>query len=83
MASYKEKPRVVEAIQFSETADNIREILDLSPSITLLAPDLLALQTLEGRKKARIGDWITKEVGGEVDTYKADIFAKLYAKKLL
>lgn len=39
---------------------------------------VLQIQTLEGEREARVGDWIIRSIKGEFYPCKADIFAESY-----
>lgn len=81
---YRKKPVVIEAVQF--TGENIEECQSVAPhamsayisNIRLAGKQCLSIQTLEGRMRADPGDWIIKDVAGEVYPCKPDIFAKTY-----
>lgn len=77
MARYKTKPCEIEAIQW--TGKNIIEILDWGQGKILWNDvDDLFIDTLEGRMKANINDYIIKGLRGEYYPCKPDVFNKKY-----
>ena len=77
MARYKTKPCEIEAIQW--TGKNIIEILDWGQGKILWNDvDDLFIDTLEGRMKANINDYIIKGLRGEYYPCKPDVFEKKY-----
>lgn len=79
MAKYKTKPCEIEAIQW--TGKNIIELLDWGQGKILWNDvDDLFIDTLEGRMKANINDYIIKGLRGEFYPCKADVFEKKYEK---
>ena len=66
MAKYRNKPMVVEAIQFfddAETISIIHEFTGINPlRVDYAQPDnpQLIIPTFEGSMRANIGDWIIK-----------------------
>lgn len=79
MARYKTKPCEIEAIQW--TGKNIIEILDWGQGKILWNDvDDLFIDTLEGRMKANINDYIIKGLRGEFYPCKPDVFEKKYEK---
>ena len=79
MAKYKTKPCEIEAIQW--TGKNIIELLDWGQG-KILWNDVedLFIDTLEGRMKANINDYIIKGLRGEFYPCKPDVFEKKYEK---
>ena len=74
---YKTKPCVIEAIQW--TGDNEMEILKWSEGMTEWnKKDGLYIDTLEGRMRANIGDYIIRGLKGEYYPCKPDVFSKKY-----
>lgn len=79
MARYKTKPCEIEAIQW--TGKNIIELLDWGQGQILWNDvDDLFIDTLEGRMKADINDYIIKGLRGEFYPCKPDVFEKKYEK---
>ena len=84
MAKYMKKPIVVEAVQW--TGENRGEIRDFATGFRRLDFDgnvrerVLIIETLEGKMKAQVGDFIIKGVQGEVYPCKPDIFEASYYK---
>ena len=77
MARYKTKPCEIEAIQW--TGKNIIELLDWGQGKILWNDvDDLFIDTLEGRMKANINDYIIKGLRGEYYPCKPDVFEKKY-----
>lgn len=77
MARYKTKPCEIEALQY--TGNNIIEILDWGQGKILWNDvDDLFVDTLEGRMKANINDYIIKGLRGEYYPCKPDVFEKKY-----
>lgn len=80
---YRKKPVVVEARQL---VDDLRNHTAIATWITVNGGDVdvpfaepcLYIETLEGRMRADIGDWIIKGVKGEFYPCKPDIFAATY-----
>lgn len=79
MAKYKTKPCEIEAIQW--TGKNIIELLDWGQGKILWNDvDDLFIDTLEGRMKANINDYIIKGLRGEFYPCKPAVFEKKYEK---
>lgn len=79
MTRYKTKPCEIEAIQW--TGKNIIELLDWGQGEILWNDeDDLFIDTLEGRMKANINDYIIKGLRGEFYPCKPDVFEKKYEK---
>ena len=77
MTRYKTKPCEIEAIQY--TGNNIIELLDWGKGKLLWNDeDDLFIDTLEGRMKANINDYIIKGLRGEFYPCKPDVFEKKY-----
>lgn len=79
MARYKTKPCEIEAIQW--TGKNIIELLDWGQGKILWNDvDDLFIDTLEGRMRADVYDYIIKGLRGEFYPCKPDVFEKKYEK---
>ena len=79
MARYKIKPCEIEAIQW--TGENLIELLDWGQGNILWNDvDDLFIDTLEGRLKADINDYIIKGLKGEFYPCKPDVFEKKYER---
>lgn len=95
MAKYRKKPVEIEAFQYDgdlkgsdgkyyvpewaiEAFEN-GTLMNMSFS-PLHPPCDLYIRTLEGHKRARVGDYIIKGVNGELYPCKQDIFEKTYEK---
>lgn len=79
MPSFRKKPVVIEAVQW--TGDNHQEVSALGKIIEgspRRKDRALPIQTLEGVMLANVGDWIIKGVKGELYPCKPDIFASTY-----
>jgi hypothetical protein len=76
---YMKKPVVVEAVQY--TGDNgkeCEEFIEGNFDNSLYYPNIV---TLEGVHKVSVGDFIIKEVKGELSLCKPDIFGMTYTEK--
>lgn len=74
---YKNKPVVVEAIQFD--GDNFYEVEQFTKGEAFCGPlGMLFIGTLEGEMLVSEGDYIIKGVEGEFYPCKPDIFHKTY-----
>ena len=76
---YRQKPIVIEAIQFN--GNNESEIIEFTKSIALTRPECLKsmrIPTFEGDMIANVGDWVIKDVNGYFYQCKSDIFEKTY-----
>ncbi len=78
---YRTKPCEIEAIRW--TGDNLIELLDWGQGDILWNDvDDLFVDTLEGRLKADIGDYIIKGLRGEFYPCKPDVFEKKYEEMI-
>ncbi len=79
---YRKKPVVIEAIQFTGTAESIKEIMQFVTfpldKAVVLTKKYLIIPTLEGDHIANPGDFIIKGVKGEFYPCKPDIFEMTY-----
>lgn len=87
---YKKKPVVVEAFRLTDDPDMeapdwfTQAVADLQVWIDRIMKDGhvyvygCTIETLEGRHKAKIGDYIIRGVAGELYPCKPDIFRKTY-----
>lgn len=74
---YRKKPVVIEAIKY--TKENYRECVDFcDESFYSCFNDDIVIETLEGKHRASLGDYIIKGVKGEVYPCKPDIFEMTY-----
>lgn len=85
MAKFRKKPVVIEAIQFDGTFKSYDRICDWAdvafPGNTQpsgLGVEYFLVETLEGKMRADIGDWIIRGVSGEFYPCKPDIFQATY-----
>lgn len=81
MAEFRKKPVVITAIQW--TGDNVNAIWDAFGAECIYGPtetnpDWLLIDTLEGRVRASLGDWVIRGVAGEVYPCRSDIFEATY-----
>lgn len=87
---YRKKPVLIEAFQLTEQValDHLIDDKPLPFGVTLegsfhpknriLWSASATIETLEGLMKANIGDWIIKDVKGELYPCKPDIFEETY-----
>ena len=74
---FRKKPVVIEAIQWN--GENKTEIIFFINETSFFSEEgILFIDTLEGKMKASISDWIIKDVNGEFYPCKPDIFEKTY-----
>ena len=84
MPKFRKKPVVVEAVQFGDSPDALRELKEFARrqdrDVTLVVtnPPFLTIKTLEGTMKANLGDWLIRGVKGELYPCKPDIFEATY-----
>jgi hypothetical protein len=79
VASYRKKPVVIEAVQF--TGHNDVEVSDFvggSGIDPIASHATWVIHTLEGDMTAQPGDWIIRGVKGELYPCKPDIFEATY-----
>lgn len=77
---YRKKPVVIEAMQFFDNVECIRQLSEFMGSARVsyeYKPQML-IETLEGTMAANEGDFIIKGVNGEFYPCKPDIFEKTY-----
>ena len=81
MSKFRKKPVVVEAVQWDGKMTTIEPMLARS-TVTEVGQDFtdpdLIIPTLEGKMRAKVGDWIILGVAGEMYPCKPDIFAATY-----
>jgi len=84
MTQYRKKPVVIEAVQWKGTIDSVIEMenfLNDGPQADFTQnPVPMFIETLEGRMRADVGDWVIKGVKGEFYPCKPDIFEATYEK---
>ena len=80
MARYKTKPCEIEAIQY--TVDNLAEILQWGKGDIIfdVVNSNIYIDTLEGRMRADVSDYIIKGLKGEFYPCKPDVFRKKYER---
>lgn len=79
MNKYQKKPVVIEAIQYDdkpETDIELQEQFGIDP----VRVSYKNIETLEGEMKAHVGDYIIRDVHGELYPCKPDIFSETYQK---
>lgn len=76
---YVKKPIVVNALRYDGTnADYLRRALEADELIEVDDLGQAWVQTLEGRLRLRIGDWVVQGIAGEVYPVRDEIFARTY-----
>jgi hypothetical protein len=87
MPSYRKKPVVIEAIQWSGNEEQIKEIMQFMnisecPVEYLIPgePGNIVIDTLEGEMTAAPGWWIIKGIKNEFYPCKDDIFQASYER---
>lgn len=81
MPKFRKKPVVIEAREWDGSVDAAYDILNWCAGKCFYSgahPDVLAIETLEGRMIANIGDFVLQGVAGEFYPCKAAIFAATY-----
>lgn len=85
MARYRKKPVVIEAFQWTGGPDQTEDPVWLRAAIGRGAvycqggdEPYLTIETLEGKMKVSVGDWVIKGVKGEIYPCKPDIFKATY-----
>ena len=80
MAQYRKKPVVIEAVQVTDsTFDNDHPNDEHIVGVRYDPRERCAyIDTLEGRMRADLGDWIIRGVKGELYPCKPDIFEATY-----
>ena len=88
MARYRKKPVVIEAFQWTgdvHQSEDPEWIVDaMKQKVATIHQGgtehvCMLIRTPEGTKTANRGDWIIKDVNGEIYPCKPDIFEKTYA----
>ena len=88
MKKYRKLPIVIEAIQFTGTKENIKELVDWLGNCSFAFSWenkkylSVSFKTLEGDMTAQLLDWIIKGVEGEFYPCKPNIFAKTYEEEI-
>ena len=82
---FKKKPVVIEAYQLPPNDGTLRPLPPawltdamISGAATVYPEGYVAINTLEGRMRADVGDWIIQGITGELYPVKPDIFAESY-----
>jgi len=85
ITSYRKKPVVIQAVQFTSgyDFDGICDFLGYTPVYygRDSAENGFLIKTLEGDMHVSVGDYIIKGVNGEFYPCKPDIFEKTYEKE--
>lgn len=85
MARFRKKPVIIEAFRWTGGPDQTEDPVWIVDAIN--RGDVyyqggdepyLTIETLEGKMRASIGDWIIQGVSGEIYPCKPDIFNKTY-----
>lgn len=77
--TFVKKPVKVQAVQW--TGNNYEEIADFIGhvhSVYYLTDEYIIIDTPEGDRCLRKGDWIIQDVNGELYPFKPDIFEQTY-----
>lgn len=78
---YRKKPVIIEAVELEYSTNSQEEIIKWTNDKAKKHLDGgLIINTLEGNMYAVTGDFIIKDVNGEVHLCKPDIFYKTYEK---
>lgn len=78
---YRKKPVVIEAVQWRGDIESNIEIIKLGLSVEPVPlTDILLIETLEGKMKCDVWDYVIKGVKGEFYPCKPDIFEMTYEK---
>jgi hypothetical protein len=81
MASYRKKPVVIEAVEWTGHNGNvIGTFLEDGGATWSAQGDRIVINTLEGAMAADPGDWIIRGVQGEFYPCKPDIFEATYER---
>jgi hypothetical protein len=76
---FRKRPVVVEAVRYrGDNVSEVRDFIGAEVEELAMSPPIFVIQTLEGRMRAHVGDWIIRGVKGELYPCKPDIFALTY-----
>lgn len=85
MKTYRKKPVIVKAVQFLDTPESIREVVNfISKSGRAVTVSYkketprVKVKTLEGNMWANVGDYVIRGVAGEFYPCKQEIFEQTY-----
>lgn len=83
MPKFRKKPVVIEAAYWNGTEESTFEVMSFCNSddvFHVMGKDVefIEIQTLEGRMRADIGDWIIRGIKGELYPCKPEIFVQTY-----
>jgi hypothetical protein len=87
MAKFRKLPVVIEAVECAEVKRNIYDapaslpqwIIDSYSEVKLVNfPGGIMVRTTDGNTFASLGDWIIRDVGGELYTCKPEVFKRTY-----
>lgn len=76
--TYRKRPIEIKAIQW--TGDNYVDVCIFMGRTALREDNYIIIETLDGKMKASIGDYIIKGIENEFYPCKPDIFEKTYEK---
>lgn len=80
---YRKKPVVIEAIQFLDDDARVSELIEFTDGKFMAFGDaehysFAKINTLEGKIKVSVGDYIIKGVNGELYPCEEEVFLKNY-----
>ena len=82
MAKFRKKPVIVNAEQWKGTVESLCILEDFmgdGPQADFTqSPPPIFIETLEGKMRGDVGDWIIKGISGEFYPCKPDIFRLTY-----
>lgn len=80
MKYYLKKPIPIPMVKWTDDEGSYMSLLELGakPYISVNSDGSLDIETLEGRMRCPIGDYVAKGVSGEFYAIKADIQEKTY-----
>lgn len=82
---YRKKPVIIEAIHFTRELFDEKDLETLKmfmPGITIdgIHHDCIVINTLEGKMRVEVGDWIVRGTQGEYYSYNPGVFESTYEK---
>ncbi len=77
---YKKKPVEVEAIQWTgdNTIEKLKKFFNGAEAYLIPETKIISIMTLKGTMIAEVGDYIIKDVQGEIYPCKPDIFEQTF-----
>lgn len=77
---FRKKPVVVEAIKYTGTDENKIDIWNFCRGVNVYVDEKehYVISALDGAMIANVGDYIIKDIYGEIYPCKSDIFEKIY-----